>query len=314
MLDVKQLRVLKAVSEHGSFSAAADALTYTQPAVSQQIAALEKQAGATLVNRGSRGVTLTDAGRALVEHAEVVIARLAAAEAELEAIAGVRGGRVRMSSFPNAGASLLPPAVALFTRRHPEVELTFVEEEPEEAVAMLRGAELELALVFEYRGLSQPEFDRLYEGIELRHLIDDPMYVAMPADHRAARKQRVRLGDFADDVWIQNDTRGPCGRLHLAACVGAGFEPNIGYESDDYNVVQGLIAAGVGVSLLPALSLTNVREDIVVRSLGPRAPTRRIASAVLAGRYRSPAADAMLDILHEVADRFQLPSGTALAA
>jgi DNA-binding transcriptional LysR family regulator len=314
MLDVKQLRVLKTVSEHGSFSAAADALTYTQPAVSQQIAALEKQAGATLVNRGSRGVTLTDAGRALVEHAEVVIARLAAAEAELEAIAGVRGGRVRMSSFPTAGASLLPPAVALFTRRHPEVELTFVEEEPEEAVAMLRGAELELALVFEYRGLSQPEFDRLYEGIELRHLIDDPMYVAMPADHPAARKQRVRLGDFAEDVWIQNDTRGPCGRLHLAACVGAGFEPNIGYESDDYNVVQGLIAAGVGVSLLPALSLTNVREDIVVRSLGPRAPTRRIASAVLAGRYRSPAADAMLDILHEVADRFQLPSGTALAA
>ncbi len=314
MLDVKQLRVLKAVSEHGSFSAAADALTYTQPAVSQQIAALEKQAGATLVNRGSRGVTLTDAGRALVEHADVVIARLAAAEAELEAIAGVRGGRVRMSSFPTAGASLLPPAVALFTRRHPEVELTFVEQEPEEAVAMLRGAELELALVFEYRGLSQPEFDRLYEGIELRHLIDDPMYVAMPADHPAARKQRVRLGDFAEDVWIQNDTRGPCGRLHLAACVGAGFEPNIGYESDDYNVVQGLIAAGVGVSLLPALSLTNVREDIVVRSLGPRAPTRRIASAVLAGRYRSPAADAMLDILHEVADRFQLPSGTALAA
>ena len=314
MLDVKQLRVLRAVSEHGSFSAAADALTYTQPAVSQQIAALEKQAGATLVNRGSRGVTLTDAGRALVEHAEVVMARLAAAEAELEAIAGVRGGRVRMSSFPTAGASLLPPAVALFTRRHPEVELTFVEQEPEEAVAMLRGAELELALVFEYRELSQPEFDRLYEGIELRHLIDDPMYVAMPADHPAARKQRVRLGDFAEDVWIQNDTRGPCGRLHLAACVGAGFEPNIGYESDDYNVVQGLIAAGVGVSLLPALSLTNVREDIVVRSLGPRAPTRRIASAVLAGRYRSPAADAMLDILHEVADRFQLPSGTALAA
>jgi len=314
MLDVKQLRVLKAVSEHGSFSAAADALTYTQPAVSQQIAALEKQAGATLVDRGSRGVTLTDAGRALVEHAEVVIARLAAAEAELEAIAGVRGGRVRMSSFPTAGASLLPPAVALFTRRHPEVELTFVEQEPEEAVQMLRAAQLELALVFEYRDLSQPEFDRLYEGIELRHLIDDPMYVAMPADHRAARKQRVRLGDFADDVWIQNDTRGPCGRLHLAACVGAGFEPNIGYESDDYNVVQGLIAAGVGVSLLPALSLTNVREDIVVRSLGPRAPTRRIASAVLAGRYRSPAADAMLDILHEVADRFQLPSGTALAA
>ncbi len=314
MLDVKQLKVLKAVSEHGSFSAAAESLSYTQPAISQQIAALEKQANATLVDRGSRGVTLTDAGRALVDHADVVLARLAAAEAELEAIAGVRGGRVRMSSFPTAGASLLPPAVALFTKRHPEVELTFTEQEPEEAVGKLRAAELELALVFEYRDLSQPEFERLYEGIELRHLIDDPMYVAMPFDHPAARKPRVRLGDFSDDVWIQNDTRGPCGRLHLAACVGAGFEPKIGYVSDDYNVVQGLIAAGVGVSLLPALSLTNVREDIVVRSLGPKAPARRIASAVLAGRYRSPAAEAMLDILHEVADRFELPSGTALAA
>jgi DNA-binding transcriptional LysR family regulator len=314
MLDVKQLRVLKAVAEHGSFSAAAESLSYTQPAISQQIAALEKQANATLVDRGSRGVRLTDAGRALVEHAEVVIARLAAAEAELEAIAGVRGGRVRLSSFPTAGASLLPPAVALFTQRHPEVELSFVEEEPEEAVAMLRSAELEVAMVFEYRDLSQPEFDRLYEGIELRHLIDDPMFLALPRDHPVARRPRVRLRDVADDVWIQNDCSGPCGRLHLAACSSAGFEPKIGYQSDDYNVVQGLIAAGVGVSLLPALALTNVREDIAVRSLGNGAPARKIASAVLAGRYRSPATDAMLDILDEVAERFELPSGTALAA
>lgn len=314
MLDVKQLKVLKAVSEHGSFSAAAEALSYTQPAISQQIASLEKQANAQLVDRGSRGVRLTDAGRALVEHAEVVLARLAAAEAELEAIAGVRGGRVRLSSFPTAGASLLPPAVALFTRRHPEVELSFVEKEPEEAVQMLRSAELEVAIAFEYRDLSQPEFDRLYEGIELRHLLDDPMFLAMPRDHPVARKPRARLEDVAEDIWIQNDTSGPCGRLHLAACAGAGFEPKIGYVSDDYNVVQGLIAAGVGVSLLPALALTNLREDIAVRSLGRRAPARKIASAVLAGRYRSPATDAMLDILDEVAAGFELPSGTALAA
>ena len=115
------------------------------------------------MDRGGRGVRLTDAGRALVEHAEVVLARLAAAEAELEAIAGVRGGRVRLSSFPTARASLLPPAIALFARRHPEVELSFMEKEPEEAVAMLRSAELEVAIVFEYRDLSQAEFDRLYE-------------------------------------------------------------------------------------------------------------------------------------------------------
>src|SRR5687767_13439110 len=157
MLDVKQLRVLKEVAAHGSFSAAAEALSYTQPAISQQVAALEKRAATTLVDRTSRGVRLTEAGRALVDHAEIVLARLAAAEAELEAIAGVRGGRVRLASFPTAGASLLPPAVALFTRRHPEVELTFVEQEPEEAVQMLRAGELEVAIVFAYRELSQPE-------------------------------------------------------------------------------------------------------------------------------------------------------------
>src|SRR5687768_2534323 len=147
MLDVKQLRVLKAVAEHGSFSAAAEALSYTQPAISPDAAALETHAGATLGARTSRGVRLTEAGLALVDHAEVVLARLAAAEAELEAIAGVRGGRVRLSSFPTAGASLLPPAVALFTERHPDVELTFVEQEPEEAVQMLRAGELEVAIV-----------------------------------------------------------------------------------------------------------------------------------------------------------------------
>jgi DNA-binding transcriptional LysR family regulator len=314
MFDVKQLRVLRAVAEHGSFSAAAEALSYTQPAVSQQIAALERRAGTRLVDRGSRGVRVTDAGRALVEHAGVVLARLAAAEAELEAIAGVRGGRVRLSSFPTAGASLLPPAVALFSARHPEVELSFVEAEPEDAAQKLRAAELEVALVFEYRELSQPELERLYEGIELHHLLDDPMYLALPGDHPAARKQRIRLEDLAHETWIQNDARGPCGRLHLAACVAAGFEPRIGFQSDDYNVVQGLIAAGVGVSLLPALALTNVREDIVVRSLGRKAPARRVAAAVLAGRYRSPATEAMLAILEEVAGRFELPAGTAAAA
>src|SRR5918999_1083229 len=160
MFDVKQLRVLRAVAEHGSFSAAADALSYTQPAVSQQIAALE-------------------------------------------AIAGIRGGRVRLASFPTAGASLLPPAVAEFTRRHPDVELTFVEHEPEDATQMLRAAELEIAIVFEYSQLNQPEFERLYEGIELHHLVDDPMYLALPRDHPLAVKPRVRLQDVAEETWIQ---------------------------------------------------------------------------------------------------------------
>jgi DNA-binding transcriptional LysR family regulator len=315
MLDVKQLRVLKAVAEHGSFSAAAEALSYTQPAVSQQVAALEKRAGATLVDRTSRGVRLTEAGSALVDHAEVVLARLAAAEAELEAIAGIRGGRVRLASFPTAGASLLPPAVALFTQRHPQVELSFVEREPEEAAQMLRGAELEVALVFEYGEYNQPELERFYEGIELHRLVDDPMYLALPLGHPVANKPRVRLQDLSDETWIQESgNHSWCGRFHETACLAAGFKPKVGFRSDDYNIVQGLVAAGVGISLLPGLSLTNVRDDIVIRSLGRNAPARRIAAATLAGRYRSPATDAMLGILKEVAARFELPSGAAVAA
>jgi len=315
MLDVKQLRVLKAVAEHGSFSAAAEALSYTQPAISQQIAALEKSARATLVDRTSRGVRLTDAGRALVDHADVVLARLAAAEAELDAIAGVRGGRVRIAAFSTAGASVLPPALALFEKRHAEVELTFLERDPEEAIQMLRAGELEVAVVFEFHDLSPAEWERIYSGVELHPLIDDPMYLALPRGHPLAHKPRVRLQDTCDETWIQDgDPRNACGRLQRAACAAAGFEPTVGFQSDDYNVVQGLIAAGVGVALLPSLALANMREDIVVRSLGRGAPMRKICAATLAGRYRSPATEAMLTILHEVAAGFQLPSGTAVAA
>jgi DNA-binding transcriptional LysR family regulator len=125
----------------------------------------------------------------------------------------------------------------------------------------------------------------------------------------------MRLQDFSDATWIQESGKHSwCGRFHETACLAAGFTPKVGFRSDDYNVVQGLVAAGVGISLIPGLSLTNVREDIVIRSLGRGAPTRRIAAATLAGRYRSPATEAMLGILGEVAARFELPSGAAVAA
>src|ERR671919_294080 len=139
MLDVKRLRVLHEVARHGSFSAAADALSFTQSAVSQQIAALEREAGTTLVERNARGVRLTDAGHAVVRHTEAVLGRLAEAEAELEAIAGLRGGRLRMASFESAAATIMPVAIASFAQAHPAVELSMGLLEPEEAVAALRG-------------------------------------------------------------------------------------------------------------------------------------------------------------------------------
>ena len=149
MLDVKQLRVLKEVAEHGSFSSAAAALSYSQPAVSQQIAALERHAGARLLDRTSRGVRLTDAGRALVGHTDAILARLADAEAELEAIRELRGGQIRLASFPTGGASLIPVATAAFRRRHPGIDISLSVAVMEGAVERLKTGEVDVALLVE---------------------------------------------------------------------------------------------------------------------------------------------------------------------
>jgi DNA-binding transcriptional LysR family regulator len=297
MLDVRRLRVLKEVAEQGSFSAAAESLAYTQSAVSQQIAALERESGATLVDRGPRGIRLTDAGRALVTHAEDILSRLGAAEAELEAIAGLRGGRVRLSAFPTAGATLVPLAVKAFIARHPAVELQLHEREPEDGVAMLKSGELDIALSIGYEGAGTVHNPT--DGVEEIDLCEDPTYLAMPADHRFARKTRARLSDFADESWIHSACKGTCGAVALKALHNAGFEPTIVFETDDYNVAQGLVAAGMGVTLLPEMALQNLREDIVVRPLGTQVTHRRIMACLLEGAYRSPATDAMMGVLHE---------------
>src|SRR4051794_6082578 len=231
MLDVRRLRVLKEVAEQGSFSAAAESLAYTQSAVSQQIAALEREAGATLVDRGPRGIRLTDAGRALVVHAEEILAKLGAAEAELEAIAGLRGGRVRLAAFPTAGATIVPLAVKTFTHRHPGVELQLCEREPDEAVPMLKAGELDIALSIGYDGAGTVHNPT--EGIEELGLFDDPTYLAMSADHPLARKSRVKLSELSEDKWIHSACKGTCGAVALRALHNAGFEPHIVFETDD---------------------------------------------------------------------------------
>src|ERR671933_1088176 len=149
MLDVRRLRVLREVASRGSFSAAADALHFTQSAVSQQIAALEREAGTTLVERSARGVRLTEAGEAVVRHADAILARLGEAEAELQAIAGLRGGRLRIGTFESAASTLMPLAIAAFRERHPLVELSMVLAEPEDSLPQLRAGELDVALTFD---------------------------------------------------------------------------------------------------------------------------------------------------------------------
>ena len=300
MLNVNRLRVLREVAAHGSFSAAADALTYTQSAVSQQIAALEAEVGTSLLERRPRGVRLTPAGTALVEHAEGILARLDAAEVEVAAIAGLRGGQLRMASFPTAGATLMPLAIAIFRARHPDVELTLAEGDPHEIVPRLTAGEFDLALLFEFPGVG----GSLTRGLDRVELLEDPMHVALPGDHPLAAKKQLRLEDLSDVAWVQTSSSSPCARHVVRSCHAAGFEPRVAFESDDYATVQGLVAAGVGVALIPELALSGgVRSDITIRELAPRSPVRRVTAATSRAARRTPAVAAMLDILSDVAER-----------
>ena len=295
MLNVNRLRVLREVAARGSFSAAAQSLSYTQSAVSQQIATLEAETGTLLVERRPRGLRLTTAGQALVEHADAIMARLESAEAELASIAGVGGGRLRMASFPTAGATLMPLAVAEFSARHPGVELTLAEGEPEEIAPRLRAGEFDLALLFRFPGVGAT-----FDGLHTTDLLEDPLYLALPREHRLANRRTLRLADLAGEAWVQTSAESPCARHVVRSCHAAGFEPRVSFESDDYLTVQGLVAAGVGVALIPRLALSGVRDDIAVRELSPSSPVRHVLAATARGA-RVPAAAAMLEIMRGAA-------------
>ena len=297
MLNTGRLQVLSEVVRRGSFSAAADALSYTQSAISQAIARLESEVGATLVVRDRRGIRPTAAGATLVEHADAIFAQIEAAEADLGAVLGVRGGRLRVASFPSAGATLMPLAVATFRRGHPDVALTLAEGEPEEVAPRLRAGEFDLALLFEFPGVRE----RSGKGLRTVNLLEDPMHVALPADHRLASKRALRLSDLSGEDWVQTSADSPCARHVVRLCIAAGFEPSVTFESDDYETVQGLVAAGVGVALIPRLALTHVHPGVVVRELSPRSPARKVTAATMSGPGVAPAARTMLRILSDVA-------------
>jgi DNA-binding transcriptional LysR family regulator len=311
MLHTGRLQVLSEVVRRGSFSAAAEALSYTQSAVSQAIARLEAEVGSPLVIRDRRGVRPTAAGATLVEHAETIFAQIDAAEEELAAVLGVRGGRLRVASFPSAGAALMPLAVATFRRGHPDVALTLAEGEPEEIGPRLRTGEFDLALLFDFPSVGE----RIGAGLRTVPLLEDPMHVALPAEHPLAIKPRLKLADLHEQDWVQTSASSPCARHVVRLCLAAGFEPNVTFESDDYDTVQGLVAAGVGVALVPRLALTNVNPRIVVRELSPRSPSRKVVAATMPGPGIAPAARTMLKILADVAREYQAPAEqTARAA
>jgi len=310
MLDVKRLRVLTEVARRGSFSAAADSLYLSQSAVSQQVATLEREVGMPLLERTSSGPKLNDAGRVLVGHAEAALARLEEAEHELKAIAGLHGGELRIASFPSASATLLTEALAEFGDRHPNVRLTVTEAEPEDSLPRLRAAEVDVAVVFDYPMLPRTE----ERDIDRILVLTESMYLALPRDHPLAEKHIVRLMDLANETWLCGVCPSSCGDVVKQACREAGFEPRIGLESDEYQVLQAYVAAGLGFTLLPDLALPALRGDLVIRPTIPQAPKRQVWAATRAEGARSAATVAMVTVLRELGARFATPSTAALAA
>jgi DNA-binding transcriptional LysR family regulator len=295
MLDPRRLRVLREVAARGSFAAAAEALAFTSSAVSQQVAALERETGTRLVERGVRPVRLTDAGRALVAHAEAVLARLEEAQQELGEIAALRRGRLRLASFPTAIATLVPRAVALFRERHPDVELTVLDDHRQGLLPRLAHWELDLALIYDHEALPETAV-----RLERTHLLDDPFELIVPKRHRLARRVSVALEELAGETWIGGTPDGAYARIVLHSCRAAGFEPRVVFGSDDYNAVQAFVAVGLGVAMLPRLALAFPRPGLARVALA-EPPVRRIVAARLAASFRSAATASMLRILQTTA-------------
>ena len=287
MLDVRRLRVLAAVARHGSFAGAASELGYTPAAVSQQIAALERESGIRAFRRHARGARLTDAGQVLLRHAEQIFAQIAAAESELEAHRDARHREVRVAAFPAAWKALVPRAVEVVRNRHPDVELRLRSAEPEESIPALNHAELDVALVYEPN--CGPPLD---ESLERVHVSEHPLYVALPRAHTLAEQPEVTLADLATTPWVDAEDL-----LLRPACQASGFEPEVAFTSDDYTAVQGFVATGEAAALVPLNSVVP-RDDVVVRPLS-EPPTRRVIA--VSSPFRAAAAKAFIDAVREVA-------------
>lgn len=299
--DVRRLRVLRAVAEHGSFAAAAAELRYTPSAVSQQIAALEREVGAVLVERGARGARLTQAGAVLDRHAALVLGQLAAARAELDDLAALRGGTVRLAAFESSWTALVPAAVARFRVAFPEVELSMAEEDPVEAIAAVRAGACDVAVVFEPNGAEA------LDGLERTVVAHDPLWAVLPSGHALARGSRAALdlSVLAAEPWVAPTAF--CAGVVRGACAAAGFEPDVVFSSADYGAVQGFVAAGAGVALVPFLALTGNPRVVARPVVG--APSRVLAAVTAPEGPRPASATALVAALAEAAEELLPAAG-----
>lgn len=286
MLDVTRLRIIDALARHGSVTAVAKELHYSQPTVSHHLARLEAETGAQLTQRVGRGIRLTQAGQLLADRAAEIIGRIDAADAELAAHVGLTAGRVRLAGFSSAIGSLVPRAVASLAARHPGVRISLVDTHPPEALELLRAGTIDVAIIFRYDETA-PEPD----GVRLHHLLDDPVYLlsAQPGH---------TLASLRDATWIAGCER--CRSHLLTLCAGEGFEPRIGYTSDDMVVMQALVAAGLGVTTIPGLALRAHRTEGIVASALPGS-LRHVFAATYGEPPDPPVTTALLAALADAA-------------
>jgi DNA-binding transcriptional LysR family regulator len=289
MLDLRRLRVLREVAIQGSFSAAATELTFSPSAVSQQIAQLEREVGVALVERRSTGVVLTPAGEVLLGHANAILARAADAEQELRQLSDGIAGPLRIGAFASATAALMPDAVVEFRAALPQVEIELVEHDRHECLDQLARGDLDLAIVVRAPGPDP-------EGTVVMPLMNDFIDVLLPRDHRLAASDSLTLEQLKDEPWA--DCSGSPVQQHMGA---AGIEPTIVFHSDHHRVVEGVVAAGIAIALVPRLAQPVTREDVVVRRLAPAPLVRPVGIAVRDADHQPAAVTSMLEIIRRVA-------------
>ncbi|MFJ8076876.1 LysR family transcriptional regulator [Streptomyces sp. NPDC096176] len=295
MFDSRHIKTFHEVVRTGSYSAAARALGYTQPAITQQMKALERDVGTPLFIRVGRGMRLTEAGEALSRQATAILDSMSAAQEQINALTRLRAGRVRICAFPSANSTLVPETLARLTAAHPAIRVDLLENEPPESLQRLARGECDISLAFTYPGLHEDVPDELVEI----PLLEDQLTVLLPGGHPLARRRVVRLVDLAGERWIAGCPRCRANLLH--ECAEVGFVPDIAFMTDDNLAVQSLVAEGLGIAMIPSLVLNFMRHAKVAgRPLQP-ASRRKISAYVLREHLRIPATALVLDELRAVA-------------
>ena len=297
-LNVTGLRVLREVAARGSFTAAAKTLGYTQSAVSRQVAALEGAAGTPLFDRSARGVRPTEAGQALLQRAGTVLDELDAAQRELAGIAQPATGRLGVGAFPTAMAALVPRALAGFRAEHPAVRIGLREGITSSQVERLLSGAVDVAVIGALPGAEVRD-----RRIALEHLIDDPLLLAVGRDHPLARRRSVEIDDLAEESWIAGSAK--ASDSLLGPWQWAEWRPRVAVIAKEWTGKLGLVAAGLGVTLVPGLAAAAVRRDVIlirIRS-SERPASRDVSIATLPGEGPAPFVGPFADLLHEEATR-----------